>query len=214
MLSWARLALNNAIATPEVLAALSQYNYDEARLQEGIVLLGSALDLHAEQKDSYGKQYAATQALHQAWKMTDQPYYAVHRRLARHALKHDQRRKHALTLTVRKRTSFRKWLDQASVFYSNALDDPEIITAFEGFNITHDNLIEAQTALAHVEALKMDQDREMGNARQATRDRDAVFKELDTWLNTFREVARIALSNQPERLEALELGPIPLPQDE
>ena len=50
------------------------------------------------------------------------------------------------------------------------------------------------------------QEREKYEAQQATKDRDAALDRLDDWLGDFREVAAIALADQPQQLEALQFG--------
>jgi predicted metal-dependent phosphotriesterase family hydrolase len=65
---------------PGILAALSAFGYDQARLDEGVALLNEAWARHAAQKQAYGAQYAATQALRQARQAANE-LYRIHRRL-------------------------------------------------------------------------------------------------------------------------------------
>ena len=58
-------------------------------------------------------------------------------------------------------------------------------------------------------ALNSSQEREKGETQSATQDRNATIEALDEWLDEFKEVARIALDETPQLLEALNLGAIP-----
>jgi hypothetical protein len=49
----------------------------------------------------------------------------------------------------------------------------------------------------------------MAEAQRATQARDAAIEALDDWLADFRAVARLALEDDPQLLEALQLGAIP-----
>ena len=210
-LSWASVALENALNSPDVQAAMSAFGYDEARLLEGVALLETALSHRAGQKEDYGKQYAATLAMRQAWHAADRQYYALHRRLVRLILRYDAdlQRRNALGLNVPKSQRFNLWLDEAVSFYNNVLQDPQIQTALASYNVTLEDLEQGQAAIQEVKALKGVQDREKTQAQQATKDRDAVFKALNEWLAKFREVARIALADSPQHRESLQLGHIP-----
>ena len=46
-LSWSKVAIDNAIQSPEILAALSIYGYDEVSLQEGSDLRETVVDLES-----------------------------------------------------------------------------------------------------------------------------------------------------------------------
>lgn len=52
------------------------------------------------------------------------------------------------------------------------------------------------------------QEKEKGEAQEATQKRDAAIAALDEWLGDFRVVARIALEDIPQLMEALKLGTV------
>jgi hypothetical protein len=204
----AHVALNNALHTPTILAALSRFGFDEARLQEGLVLLDEARARRTAQEQAYDKQYQATKALYDLRKQVDAQHYAVHRRLARLALKNQPERWRALRLSERKQSTLPAWADQTTAFYTHSLADPGILETFAEFNITQQDLEQALALVQQVSELKTVQEREKSAAQQATQARDNAFNALSELLIRFREVARIALADTPQLLESLQLGPV------
>ena len=197
-----RVALDNAQQSPEIAEAVARYGYDKARLAAGERLLAQAKQLLARQQSKYSDQYQATEALHQAFAAADKVYTA-HRALARLAIKRMPQKDEALALNERKKTSLSGWLGQATVFYDNAPNDPELVAALARFNLTPEKLYEGQRLVQQVADLHSAQARGKYEAQQATADRNAVLDELDEWLAEFRTVAKLALADRPQQLEAL-----------
>ncbi|RKX81696.1 MAG: hypothetical protein DRP58_11530, partial [Spirochaetes bacterium] len=97
---------------------------------------------------------------------------------------------------------------QAGVFYKNARRNPDVITALTTYNITDVVLADAQTAVSHLADLDADQEQEKSEAQNATRERNAALDTLDEWYSAFRTIARVALQDDSQRLEALGLGSV------
>ena len=207
-LSSARVSIGNGRQVPEILAALTVFGYDDVRLQEGRALLDTATALHAAQKQEYGEQYAATTALKQAWDEADK-VYSVHRKLARLVLKDLPEQQQSLNVNGRKKQSFSGWLEQALVFYTNVLQNTTVQTALARFNITVEALTQGQTLVQAVVNLNNVQKKEMYEAQQATKSRDEAMDALDAWLFEYYEVAKIALADNPQQLEALQIMVVP-----
>ncbi len=207
LLAQAGTAISNAQQTPDIQAALATFGYDEARLQAGADLLAAARAGQAAQKREYGEQYAATAAVDQARQEAD-AQYRVHRKLVRMVLKGDPQRQVALGLDQPPKYSFSGWLGQTRVFYTNLLLDVEALASLARFNIDQAQLEAAQVAIKQVDDLNNAQQREISEAQMATKSRDAAIDELSDWLNEFREIAFIALADNPQQLEALQFGAI------
>ena len=208
-LSWARLALNNALQTPEILAALSTYGFNETQIQAGIALLEAAEAGQAAQKQAYGRQYNATQAFHTAWREANNERYTRHRQLARLPGVLDAEQLHALRLDEHKPQNIWEWLVQARTFYTNALADEDILSVLSRFQVTSEVLEDSLAQVNAVATLKEAQERAKSEAQVATQDQDTAFRLLDGWLSQFRRIARLALADDPQRLESLLLGAAP-----
>ncbi len=202
-----RIAIKNGKDVPEIAAALSLYGIDAIKMDEGAALLATVEELQAVQKQEYSEQYAATTAVEEAWRAADK-IYTAHRKIARLALRANPDAQKALMLHEPKARTLNPWLGQAGVFYKNARRNPDVITALTTYNITDVVLADAQTAVSHLADLDADQEQEKSEAQNATRERNAALDTLDEWYSAFRTIARVALQDDSQRLEALGLGSV------
>lgn len=200
--------LTNVQNQAAIAAALEAFGYDAAAIQEGLALLNTARNLYDVQIREYGEQHAATQAFENACSQADKAY-AAHRRLAKIAFKADAQRQTDLHLTNRKPKAYAPWYEQARHFYTAVLADTEAQTQLTQFRVTLEALQAAQAQVEQTMTLKTTQEKEKGEAQDATQQRDAAIAAIEAWLADFKVVARIALADQPQLLEALNLGVIP-----
>ena len=203
-----RLGIQNAQDVPEIASALAGFGFDAARVQAGATLLDTAETLQAVQVKEYSEQYQATTALNEAQAAADK-LFGIHRKLAKLALRDDPDAQKALLLHENKKQALDPWLGQAGVFYKNVLGDPDMLAALAKYNVTEAQLLEGQTAVVAVATLNASQEKEKSEAQKATKARDKALDNLDDWYVEFRELSRIALEDDAQRLEALGLGSIP-----
>ncbi len=95
------------------------------------------------------------------------------------------------------------WLEIVKKFYTEMLADTELQTKISSLKVTADDLNAADALLAELEAARADYLREKGESQDATEQKDSVFAELDDWMSEFYAVARIALEDKIQLLEAL-----------
>jgi hypothetical protein len=171
-------------------------------------LHAEALALTEQQQHEYGEQYAATDTVQQAWDTADAAYSTAVK-IARIAFRGDEVARNALGLSGTRKRSLSGWLDQARRFYNNLLRTPGFITTMSAY--TYDqakltaeaNLVEATAAASEA------QDKERGEAQEATKLRDAKLDELDQWLADYKVIAEVALAPSPQMLEQLGFGVVP-----
>ncbi len=204
----ADVAIGNGREQPDIVAALEVFGYDDAVLQQGQDLLDAARTLCGEKLARYGIQIGATAALNEARARADR-VYSDHRKLAAIAFKDAPEVQAALALDQAKKKSFSTWLTQVRRFYANLLADEEALAAMDRFRITREKLEQAQALVEQTEILNQVQEREKGEAQKATRERDAALDELHEWMNEYKTVAKIALADDAQLLEALQFGVIP-----
>ena len=203
-----RLILKNVQEQPQIAAALDALGYDAAAMQVLQSLLDTAVSLSDTQIKEYGEQHAATQAFNASFEQADKAY-AAHRKLAKIAFKTDAQRQTDLHLNDRKPQLFTPWYEQARHFYTALLADTAAQTQLAKYKITLEALQAAQAEVEQTMTMKTSQEREKGEAQAATQERNVAIAALDEWVADFKVVARIALEDNPQLLEALGLGAIP-----
>ncbi len=112
-------------------------------------------------------------------------------------------------MNERKAKAFNPWYDQARHFYTALLADAEAQTKLARYKITLEVLQAAQSQVEQAFALNSAQEQEKGEAQDTTQRRDVAVEALDEWLDEFKVIARIALEDSRQLLEALNLGAIP-----
>ena len=110
-----------------------------------------------------------------------------------------------LALTGPRKQGLAGWLAQSSQFYINAIASKEILTGLKQYGITAQKLKAAQAKIMSLAAASALQKKLKGEAKSATEKREQCLAELRSWLIDFRAVAKIALAEDPQRLESLSI---------
>ncbi|MCA9981249.1 MAG: hypothetical protein KDD89_10450 [Anaerolineales bacterium] len=206
-LNSARVAITNAQADPQVQANLALFGYDAAKLTEGSALLSEAETLTQQQAAEYGEQFAASEAVRTAWAEAKLAY-GRSLKVARVAFRQDAQAQAALLLNGTRKESLSGWLQQATTFYANLLADARLVGGMGQFGYDEAKLTAEQGLVTAVQSLDAAQEREKGEAQAATKARDGKLDDLAEWLADFREIAAVALADEPQQLERLGLGAI------
>jgi hypothetical protein len=198
----AQIAIDNSVNNPAILNAVAAFGYDEARLQAGRALYDEVMGLAAAQEREYGEQYEATAVVNAAWETADLAYKKA-LKISRVVFKGNQKARNALGLSGSRKKTLSGWISQATNFYTNLLNTPDLIAAMTPYSYDQAKL-EAEAALVQaVAAANAAQDRERGEAQEATQMRDAKMDELDQWTADYKAIAQVALSDSPQQLEQL-----------
>ncbi len=198
----AERAIKNSLSTPEILDAVTIFGYTQVRLEAALALYEEARELTNIQKKEYGEQYEATEAVQKAWDTASITYGAAVK-IARIAFRSQKSAQGALVLNGTRKQSLSGWIDQARRFYDHMLADPAYIAAMTPYSYDQAKL-EAEAALVQaVMDASEKQDKERGQAQEATLARDAKLDELDQWVADYKAVAQVALAETPQKLEQL-----------
>jgi hypothetical protein len=204
----ARAAINNALNTDYILAALTPFGYDAARLQAAQALLDEVQTAVAHHDVAYGEQYQATADLKAARRNANRVYMTAVK-IARLAFQHNVQARATLRLAGRRAQSFAGWLEQATVFYQNLLDHPTLLAAMAPFGYNAARLAEELALVRAAEAANQRQEAAKGAAQAATQARDEKLRQLQEWMSDFRVIAPIALADNMQALETLRLRVVP-----
>ncbi|MFA9212553.1 MAG: hypothetical protein ACEQSR_01735 [Candidatus Methylacidiphilales bacterium] len=189
-------ACNNA-NHPEIEPLLTKRGYTPAKIAAIPPKVSNLEALNQKQKKEYSEQYDATENYIRDWKLLNNTY-AEHVELARILFENDTNNYVQLGLIGKRKDSFSGYIQQAKLFYANALKDQNVIDQLATKGITKQELDDTAAIITKVEEEKYKQTKETGEARQATKDRDAVYDELAKWYSEFKRTALIALSNKPQ----------------
>lgn len=203
----AQVAIDNALGDAEILAELSVFGYTEEKLNAGKQLQEEAQDLVNQQKTEYGEQYQASEDFYAAWDTADKAYMRT-LKVARVAFRGNDKAATSLMLNGDRGDKFSEWLEQAQSFYQNLLANQDLASAMAEFGYDTAKL-ESENALveAAVQA-NATQEQEKGEAQDSTKIRDAKLAEMDRWMLDYKEIAKVALEDNPQLLKKLGFGAV------
>jgi len=203
----AQVAIENALSDAGILAALTVFGYDTAKINVGKTLYHAALTLTNQQKAKYGAQYGMTAEIKTAFDTADKAYMRS-LKVARVAFKGNPQATAALMLRGIRKGSLSGWLEQVQAFYGNLLADADLMSVISEFGYTQRKLEAEQALAAAVAQANLAQEKGKGGAQEATKRRDAKLDALTDWLADFKAIAQVALDETPQQLEKLGLGTV------
>lgn len=198
----ARLAIEGAVAAPEIQKALQEFGYDTATMEEGKALLDEATDTLNQHKTKYGEQYEATAEINDAVEVANRAYMKA-LTVARIAFKNDSKADKALALSGSRKQSFSGWLPMVRQFYDNVLANPEWIAKMERFKYDRKKIESDKGLVDTVLDLEVKQNQAKGEAQSYTKIRDEKLDALYEWVSDFKDIAHVALDERPQLLEKL-----------
>lgn len=203
-LEQARVALENAESQSMIATIMAEYGYDATAIAQGKTVYTEtrqAFDTNKTEDDETSEAYANFSALKQQLYDT---FYS-HRKKARVIFRNDSVTADKLAISGSMPQAYIKWLETVKKFYSVAVADATIQTKLSKLKITPDDLNTTNDLIPQVEKARAEYLREKGESQDATNLKDAAFAKLDEWMFEFYAVAKIALEDNPQLLEALGL---------
>jgi hypothetical protein len=196
------LRINNSLSDSKILDAVSQMGYSESKLNEGAALLNEAKTIVENQRKEYGEVDEAQDRYESERKAANDDYMDTIR-ICRVAFKDDVKAITTLELNGRRARTISGWLEQTTSFYRSLLSNDEWKAALANFGQTEEKLTARLNAIEQVALASETVKKEMGDAQNATRERDMKLEELAEWVNDYEVIARIALADKPQLLEKI-----------
>lgn len=106
-----------------------------------------------------------------------------------------------LMLMVPRERSINGWLRQADTFYSNFIQDTEMMNELEENTITLDKLAASHAKIKEVEQAHNSHREAKGLSQAALEVRNSLLEEFDLWLREFIHICKMALRKHPQLLE-------------
>lgn len=198
------LLLNNALANPDIISELNNYNYKEARLIGLKSQLEKVIHLTEHQKKEYGDQYQATETLDKTREKAEIAY-KTSLKLARIAFRNYPGAAGALLLDGIRKKTVSGFLEQARTFYNNLLESPELLAVMANYNCNRAKLTDELELVDLVSSAFEKQQKERGDALQATRERDQILDSFELEITDLSAICKIAFAGREDILTALGL---------
>jgi len=181
---------------------LTAYGYTDEKLNEGQDLLNQTLDLVSTKEQKYGGQFESTESYD--IKLAEcRKTYARLRKIARVAFRNNNATLRALMISIQVKTTLSGFLHQARTFYSEAVTKPEITAKLAEYSVPIEELQAGLQLLLELESLDRVQTEGTAVAQDSTKERDKAIEALEAWIRDLVDIARVALAEKPQLLEAL-----------
>lgn len=195
--SAARLAINNTTKDPDMAKKLGQYGFPPQRIEEGQHILTLMQSTQHDQKVRYDERWQLSDRIKQELQ-TLRPVFVDHVAAVRFAFRHQLA---VLRTFDVKRIDGTKWgwVAQANAFYQSLEAHTEQVASL---GTTPEELQQAKASIEALMELRDDYAYRKSVAEDATQNRNRLRQQLREWVREFHTAARLALKDNPQRLEA------------
>lgn len=197
LLEEAYVAITNALNVSQLQEPLRSFGYDEAKLRGGLAHHTTVKQL-TQQREGATQTARETSALYQRTLKQLTELFQLHRDTARLAYKREAQYIDHLKLTARRKDASADMLAQAETFYANVP-----VAMMEKYRISAKEIAETAKLVTQVRDLKAMRTHTQSQVQSLTRARNQALSALQTWMSHFMTIAKIALEQQPQQLEAL-----------
>jgi len=194
--------LNNILGNKEILDAVNLNGFSMEQLSAARKQLEEIRALDKVQRVEYGEQYQATENFDKG--LAD--FYKLYMRtlkIARLAFNDQTEIRTALLLDGNRMQNFASLYKQADTFYTNLLNKPEYQQFVARFNITPERLKQEYALLTGLNELNSRQQKETGEAVEATRARDAKVEPFDKFMAELTKICKIIFDDEPNNLKII-----------
>jgi GTP1/Obg family GTP-binding protein len=197
-----RVSLENTELQPQIASTMAEYGYDSTKVAEGKALYETtrlSIDSNKIETD----EEAAAYAIFQSKKDQLADIYSDHRKKAKVVFRDDAVTADKLEISGSLPQAYVKWIETVRKFYNIAIKSQDIQIKLSRLKITLADLTAAQALIPEVESTRAAFLKEKGESQDATTIKDTAFAKLDDWMSEFYAVAKIAMEDNPQLLEAL-----------
>lgn len=199
-----RITFENAQLQSQIAGTLAEFGYTAEKMATGKAFYDETRLTYDSNKTETDESLAAYVEFNTIRKNLDK-IYSAHRKKAKVAYRKNEVTAAKLGITGSKPQAYIKWLEAVKKFYSLTTTDTTIQNQLSIFKISVEDLDAANALITEVEALRAAYLKEKGESQDATTIKDAAFAKLDDWMSEFYAVAKIAMEDNPQLLEALGL---------
>ena len=198
----AQIKIENTRNQPVIKENMSRLGYDEEKLKKGEACLEAARSAYNFKKhEDYETKEVSIKFKTLKEAISEQ--YREHREIAKVLFKDTPDRLLRLGINGKVPDAYVKWLETVNTFYTVSGVDIQIKDALATMSVTTEQINKQKTDLVELEKEHIDFVRERGESQDATAQKNKAFDDLKDWLSNFKAIAKIALKEHPQLLEAL-----------
>ncbi|MFJ1378529.1 hypothetical protein ACILE8_09195 [Capnocytophaga canimorsus] len=181
---------------------LAEYGYDDTKIAEGKALYDEARKTFDANIKETREETSASLAFQEKYQNV-QKKYSTHRKKARIVFEDNEEALRQLKLKGSAARAIAAAMEEMRAFYQLLDTTPNLLTPLKQLKINEEDVKNQLQELPEVEKAYATYLQEKGESQQATRDKNKAFETLDKWVSKFHKVAKIALEDRPQLLEAL-----------
>ena len=199
-----RVAFQNVETQNEISAVMAEYGYDAALIVQGKSLLDNARFAYETNKREDDETRVIKKQLDEVIDQLGKSY-RLHRKKARVVYMNDTLTLSLLGIDKDVPEAYLPWLETVRKFYVLASSDGDIQQKLSRLKLDVHELTDGLAKVDQIGQLRAEYLREVGESQDATKAKDKAMAEISVWMSEFYSVARIALSDKPQLLEAIGL---------
>jgi len=199
-----RMALTNSKNQVELAQILAGFGYGPEIIDQGWAIYETAqqsYDINIKEDD----ETSETSAFFKLKKAELAELYSEHRGIAKVVFNNQTEILKRLLLNTPVPRTYIEWFETIKKFYTELQSDEQLVEKLSRFNITSEVIANSISLVEAVETAKFEYYREEGESQEATVQKNTDIEIIRNWMNEFFAIARIALKDKPQLLEALGL---------
>ncbi|WP_158837818.1 hypothetical protein [Polaribacter sp. L3A8] len=196
------IAIENSQQQTEIATRITNFGYDATKIEEGKNLLTSTQNIWQFNKQEDQETTAAFNTF-KTKRETLFNLYSLHRKKAKAKFKRQPQVLAQLQLVGTTPTIYISKIQTIQHFYTQINQNTNLKTDLLSYNITEEELTQAQTLLTETQQARANYLKEVGESQDATKQKDQALQTMANWMQDFYAMASIALENNPQLLEAI-----------
>ncbi len=201
-LEWVRTMLANATSQPEISAALAIVGYDAAVITAGKQVYQTAKQVFDNNKTEDDETRDARKIYKtKIEELTN--IFKPHRAKAKVIFRNDQNTQEKLMISGSFPNSYPTLIQRTEKFYNTLNTDKQLQAKVASLKITPKEIKNGLQAISELQSARNIYQTEIGESQEATKAKDQAIIDLENWIKDFKDIAQIALEDQPQLQEAL-----------
>lgn len=197
-----RIALNNVRGQEEISKTMTELGYDDALIAEGRNLLEETSKKYVTNRNEdaeTNKAYDKVEALREKLAKI----YRLDRKKVKVIFRNEPAILQEMGIDGPEPRTVTRWQTLVGDLYSKLAEKEELQKKVARLKISPDHINKVMDLMKELDAAETIYYKEKGESQAATDQKNAAFRYLDDWMSEFYAVARIALDDDPQLLEAL-----------